>query len=996
MKIEGSLSILWNEDGQHIDCIWDPRDGVGCQKQSKQIARKTFKDSLARFWQTLRDCYDAVSSSDSLGAKVKFATAIRDIQSVLIPSHFNFDAIPGGVISVKVLPDTIPIETFDVQGKPLCIRNILIHKKVLSTALVVPESVDQRRSHRYSSSEPDSYYAFTWNCPLATGDEIREHRETIHDYLRKLYGPKRVYYRNDLSEASELNAAELENALAKGALGSFYFFGHGVRGRVGSLQLDTDRLDAERLDRWLKKNPTTDRGLAFLNACWTGGLDTVAGMDIARVLCSHGWQAVIGTVGPPLGYQAARFAERFFQSLYRPDIVRAFRLAQRWAWRIYQDSSRQNEVPDFTWAIYRLYVSLEDRYIRTPCTRNGSLFIRPKNQPQLKVEFAEEVSVEPHKRKALSSRVIQDFVTHFGGEPPNLEQVFRWAIKDPQRTQIADQIVEKALGSLGERWTKEMFDRDLCLLLEGVYERISPNKLDLENLASVLLLLPADNENRTGQAQAPPSVVVAPELTRFIVGLFRKQVRPGPLVRDNVYEIADEVVQSIRKRLFGPNGRVKWDQLNKPAQAVLQEVAAVAQDSKTVRPEHLLKGIILYALKMVDQRSQVEADLTVGKDLREKLVRIQSERRGNRQLELSADRFDNASLHVLHHCIVTRLKGLAANEGDFHYQLFDSLYTVFPRVNMSKQDHDLLTSFLPVMDELRPFHRFGEHVPRVIREIAEVPVRSPGISIAGDAVQRAYAGVLEAMEQAKSEPTRVPVIRSVSTLTVEAILMEFPKFYRRHANVHYDVFIVWLRWERAALHRHILDAHFGLLQKLLGGPAQKLGATVLEELRDAAPKILFCFSLGNIDMSSMAGDDPRLKAFRTFLPMIRSQHIPAIVTVGDDLSVAKKIVHQYPFYQVAPGTPCTDCVKDLLHHHMRHWVSMRGGSEYHVNREDIWLEKLIERECPQEDVTDLFGKVGETAWNALEKCPTIPRGDSIWKTIYSQTASLETGDASFQ
>jgi len=561
LNIKGELAIEWIKETETITWSWTPKDETVMYRCSRHLDRAAFQKLSMYYIEIWEQCNRDIRERRYDLARKKLEDLRNNIQVSLTPSEFSFECIPEDTaVIVHVEPHVIPIDIFEINGKPFCIRNMLLHKKLVDTRTTGVSNNKSSAPERQHYT-PHGYIIIPGDCPH---NDRQKHLESIQSHMWFLFGRDNVYHREDLVNEGKIDSNEILTALVRRDLGAFYYLGHGITGKNGGLKLDKDNLDAVSLQNWLYKHAPVGGGLAFLNACWTAS-HKGNGLDIVKAFCKHGWQAVIGTVGAPLGSQAAHFANDFFSTLRKNiNILHAFHESQSNAWNRFKNE----DLPDMAWAFYRLYASEGPLSLRTRLTWNNTM-LNPWNGSPI-----EGIQIDQTMGRSIACLLNQFTLSK---EPSEfIKCVFN--MKDQR--QLLYSILRSAIVSPNGDFAENIFDDNSRGILKAAIGNTLMRKgdeLSKEDIENAILFAGGEDYDHALHSQ---SLAISDRVMETFICALQDVPESPRITIDDIEKGFSVELNRPAYFLFETKGReINWTALSGSARCIIIEASKIARKS---------------------------------------------------------------------------------------------------------------------------------------------------------------------------------------------------------------------------------------------------------------------------------------------------------------------------------------------------------------------------------------------------------------------------------
>ena len=976
MEPYGHLSVRWDKKGEHIDWDWHPSSPEALPNfhMRRDLTPGAFDLALEAFYTAWDTCSQYSSQGNGAATRALLMNARDLLQSRLLPEGLSDLASlgpPGALLTITVLPDAIPLEVFEANGKPFCMRYQLLHAKLDDRGYTTRSSQAYAPVVGVSNPSAGLYASATFTGDLLGGADARKtHASDILDSLRGFYG-QNVNTCRDRS----LSVAYMQKVFSQPTLACLYHFGHGItNNHAGGLRLADGILDAEQIALELARKQPKGAGLAFINACWSAATGTKRTRDVARVLLDSGWQAVLGTVLPPLDVQAAHAAYLFFDDIGKHlHIMTAFQHVRLSSWKRFWEE----EHPDLSWASYRLYGSPHHLWLRTDLTHADGIVAMPGIPRafigKMKVP-GQSVTYESSPEKTLDSVSVAHFWKTFAQDPhSDMLDMLQKACTAPDVEPVVRLILTRLVEDSAHPPARQVFAPDLRRIFEQAKHQLRQEgmgRLDLptiqrvvfhlDGIESYTVNLPASDSRITPLL----SIQVHEQLIDLLMSVLRTR---GPTAAISLREFAQELEiggpESVRRLFIGENGALTWDLLERSAKGVLFGAwhAARNDGSQIIELRHLLQGVHYFCMTLaavVTDRGHKElhADMVeyVNREIEGFIATHQN-------FVLHIHDFTRESLWVLDYCSMSlHAKSRQGAHSGFWYACLDHLVELRDTVADS-QDHYVFQQEFVRFQALQQFLEFRSIAPRVIRKIVRQPTRSPGVS---PKATEAFDSAIQAVGTAWNigiAPKSVPVFLTDEEFMLEAMLAELQNRWDRQGSPRR---ILWIPWDQFLYAQEPLSVRERLLNRLVGvsSPVRNLLDNLTQELHRQAGRLLLC-----VDNLDCLIEQEAWNASRPLLTLLTSPLIPAVVVATPKLLERRPYFRERPFVCVKLGKLHDEATKEMLFHHTRYWLN-----DDELEWDEAVLEAILKRARWSPDNRSLISIGANYIQRAIDHLNTLP------------------------
>lgn len=742
MMENGLLRIWWEKGDLHWH--YDPVDGTkqrALSKRSKRvnISRKELQECLDSFYMHWKLCLEDMQQDFRLSAQDRFDKARQELQNKIVPRDLNLSSFSDGLIKVILEPDGIPLEVLDAGGVPLGVRSLLLHNKI-DRREDVTSPTDSQRTRRTSVSKqagPAAWLRFNKDC--LDFEALEAHQDNVSQSVKTIYGHdlKCTDCRLHIPGADSSPTKEaVLRALGRGDVSCLYLLAHGMQAETDAWALSLRRidektvefLDVETVRNRLRGDKALGACLAFINACGSAAVRSTNEVDLALALLEGGWQTVIGTVLPPMAEQGAKAAERFFESLRQHlNIAKAYREMVLTSWEQYH-----NNLPDLSWASYRLYGSPQLMWLRTPLTDDdGTILLREKKDTVLGVmdsdfrHFGESRPPELLSSKDIAA-LLKSIHDETASEVPLARRLLNAASVDPSKS-IAFAILEHALRNPQGELAQDVFDSEMRAVLHAIRRRSPKDDIILdEDLLFEEIIGRTWTEDMSGVPDEETKANLLPEIS-----LLHSLVKAAKLDRRIGIETAAALFAPNRAKhaddLFRKDDNcLMWERIDDSARSVLYWAWVEAErDMSVIELRHLLKGIghlqghLSIVVLNPDEKSRVSNVDRVFEIINDSMI--------SKDFNLSKDRFSNSSLCLLAACDRGSVAPNSLKGKDlFCFRCFVHAFSLIPLA--SEKDREFLEEQCPGLKRFWMLWNLLTNVPKEIRPYVEIPKCVPGVA----------------------------------------------------------------------------------------------------------------------------------------------------------------------------------------------------------------------------------------------------------------------------
>jgi hypothetical protein len=293
-----------------------------------------------------------------------------------------------------------------------------------------------------------------------------------------------------------------------------------------------------------------------------------------------------------------------------------------------------------------------------------------------------------------------------------------------------------------------------------------------------------------------PKVDVSNSVASRLLRAFQIHSIDFPLTSNDIEQGLSEKTITTVHYLFKPGtGELKWDALSGSAQCIIIEAVKATKMSgwpMKIEVDHLAKGLIGFCLKVMPRNVKHSDETTLWQEWISKIAQIKQHHRYDKVTLFRWD-FSHSSLEVLADCVCQGPMKNRGEEGDdFWYVLLDSLYWLVHNKMIEIDSNELSGDWLHVIEDGREFHESRSVIPRIMRDIIDVPRRSPGLpEETTGMIHNTLTKTVRALGETVSNPMKIPIIPHTSALFIELLLTEV-KRQSENERLH----VIVLPWKR--------------------------------------------------------------------------------------------------------------------------------------------------------------------------------------------------------